>query len=302
MDLSRAYLKLVEFLPLENQIAMVAVKPLEISQWNNDRYLSEQIRAALEKHISGDQVELVAAVPAEHAVVRLVEIPVGEENILDALQWDMEQYLAAPLDEFLMDYQAVGPNANESGRVYLVAAYRRSEVDRIKAIFESTGFPLAVLDVDVFAALNAFEVNYPEMVSGRTLVVKADAHCVQCMQVSGGHFQSMETRPVDVGILDLSGEAKTDGILGIIQGIRTSLDAAMDALGEVDNVIVCGDLSLDPEFRELLESNCPIPLIPLDAFKEVAFALSPEKSAVFAPSAPQCAGALGLALRRGGDC
>ncbi len=302
MDLSRAYLKLVEFLPLENQIAMVAVKPLEISQWNNDAYLSEQVSAALEKHVSGDQVELVAAVPAEHAVVRLVEIPASEDNVLDALQWDMEQYLAAPLDEFLMDYQAVGPNASETGRVYLVAAYRRKEVDRLRAIFESTGFPLSVLDVDAFAALNAFEINYPDMHAGRTLVVKADAHNVQCLRVAGGHFLSLDSRPVDVGLLDLSGEAKTDGILSVVQGIRASLDAAMDALGEVDNVVVCGDLSLDPEFRELLESNCPMPLIPLDAFKEVAFALSPEKSAVFAPSAPQCAGALGLALRRGGDC
>jgi Tfp pilus assembly PilM family ATPase len=69
----------------------------------------------------------------------------------------------------------------------------------------------------------------------------------------------------------------------------------------VDQIALCGDLALDDEFREVLEANLPSEVLPVNAFKEIAFALAPEKIAVFQPSAPQCAGAVGLALRRRGD-
>ncbi len=302
VEFSPAYLKLVEFLPLENQIAMVAVKPLEVSRWGDDAYLQEQIRATLAKHVQAKRMDLVGSVSAGHAVLRTVEIPEGEDNPLDALQWDMEQYLARPLDDYLMDYQALGPNSAENGRLYLVAAYRRSQVDRVQRLLEASGSPLVVLDVDAFAAVNAFEVNYPEMQSGRTLLVKADAEALTCIRAQNGMFFGCEAGTVDPGIIDLNGQAKTDKLLDIVQAVRKRLDAAQDAWGEVENVMLCGDLSLDGEFRELLGANITLPLTPLNAFKEVAFALSPEQTERLMPSAPQCASVLGLALRRGGDC
>jgi Tfp pilus assembly PilM family ATPase len=212
----------------------------------------------------------------------------------------MEQYLARPLDDYLMDYQALGSNENETGRLYLVAAYRRSEVERLRGILESTGFPLVVLDVDAFAAVNAFEANYPEMQQGRTFLVKVDANGFTCVRAQNGMFHGCDTGPVDPGILDLNGQSKTDRLLDLVQELRIRLDAARDAWGEVDNVVLCGDLALDTEFRELLESNVPMPLLPLNAFKEVTFALGSEADGIL-PSAPQFAAALGLALRRGGD-
>ncbi len=302
VEASPAYLKLVEFLPLENQIAMVAVKPLDISQWGNDEYLSQQLRETLTQYVDSAQVDLVAAVPSEHAVLRLVEIPEGEENVLDALQWDMEQYLARPLKDYLMDYQAIGPNAAENGRLYLVAAYRHSEVERLRRWIESTGYPLVVLDVDAFALVNAFEANYPEMQEGRALLIKADVHALTCVRAQHGLFFGSDTSSVDAGLLDLSGQAKTDRLLDLVQEIRLRFEAAQSAWSEVETVVVCGDLALDAEFRELLAANLPVPLVPLNAFKEAAFALEPEQSARLIPSGPQCAGVVGLALRRGGDC
>lgn len=301
LEFSPAYLKLVEFLPQENQIATVAVKPLDVSQWGDDAYLLEQIQGLLAKHVPHKNVDLVSAVAAEHAMLRLVEVPNGEDNVLDALQWDLEQYLTRSLDDYLLDYQAVGSNAAENGKLYLVAAYRRSEVERLRRLLESTGFPLSVLDIDAFAAINAFEANYPELQSGKTLLVKADAQAMTCLRVQNGMFQGYDAIPVDTSILELSAQAKTDRLLDLVQEVRARFEASQDAWGGVDQVLVCGDLALDGEFRELLESNLSVPLVSLNPFKEMIFRQDPEQAG-FMDAAAQCAGVLGLALRRGGDC
>jgi type IV pilus assembly protein PilM len=302
LELSRSYLKLVEFLPAENQISMVAIKPLDPGRWNDDAYLSEQIRHSIQKHVQDPDADLVTSMSAEHAVVRQVEVPNSEDNLLDAVQWEMEQYLAHPLEEYLLDFQALGSNQDETGKLFLAAAFRKEEVLRVQRIMESSGRGLAVMDLDLFAAQNVFELNYPEKVPLKTLLVKADAHMVKCLRTQNGFFLGFDTAPVPDAFLSVAADAKNGMVLDLVNSIRSSLDKAHDAWGSVDEVVLCGDLALDTEFRELLEANMPMPVTHLNAFKEITFALSPEKSAVFMPSAPQCAGAVGLALRRRGDC
>ncbi len=301
LELSRSYLKLVEFLPDENQIAMVAIKPLDASRWDDDEYLIDQIKACVSKHVSGPDADLVTAMFSENAVIRHVEIPNAEDNIVDAIEWEMEQYLIHPLSEYLLDYQAMGSNHDETGKTYLAAAYRRSEVERVRNIMARSGCNLAVLDLDVFAAQNVFEVNYPERLPLKTFLIKADSHMVKCIRTQNGQFLGFDTVEVDAAIMTSAAEVKNDIVLGVVSRIRQAYERAQDAWGGVDLIVLCGDLALDTEFRELLEANLPTEVLHLNAFKEINFALSPDKSAVLMPSAPQCAGAVGLALRRRGD-
>ncbi|HKP97122.1 MAG TPA: pilus assembly protein PilM [Fibrobacteria bacterium] len=301
LELSRSFLKLVEFLPAENQISTVAIKPLDADRWDDDAYLAEQVRQSVSKHVSEPDADLVAAMSGENAVIRQVDVPNSEDNIIDAIEWEMEQYLIHPLEEYLLDYQSLGSNPDETARSYLVAAFRRKEVERCKRIMEQSGCNLAILDLDVFAAQNVFEVNYPEKLPLKTFLIKADSNVIKCIRTQNGQFLGFESTPVDAAFMASGSEAKANLVLGMVNQVRGALDRTHDAWGGVDQVVLCGDLALDNEFREMLEANMPSEVTHLNAFKEITFALSPEKSAVFQPSAPQCAGAVGLALRRRGD-
>jgi Tfp pilus assembly PilM family ATPase len=298
VELSPAYLKLVEMFPAENRVAAVAIEPLESARWGDDAYLEERIRAAIGRHKRADVSALVTSVSGSHALLRLVEIPRGEDNVLDALHWDMEQYLARPLDDYLMDYQQVDSPDSDSGGVYLVAAYRRSEVERIQRLLESSGFPLVVLDVDVFAALNAFEVNYPDLQSGRSLLIKADSSSVLCVRTQNGLFLEYDLLPVNISTADV--EIETQQLLELVRQIKTRFDSVNSVWG-VDNVVLCGDWVVHEKFRETLKDSLPRFLTCLDAFKEISFVPGMESGAAFMPMAAQCAGALGLALRRPGE-
>jgi Tfp pilus assembly PilM family ATPase len=302
LELSHSFLKLVEFLPDENQISMVAIKPLDAMQWDNDDYLIDQIKSSISRHSSESDNDVVASMLGENGIIRMLEVPKTEDNIHDAIQWEMEQYLIHPLSEYLIDYQSMGSNQDETAHSYLVTAYRRAEVERFTRILERSGCNLAVLDLDVFAVQNVYEVNYPEKLPLKTFLIKADSHAVKTIRTQGGHFVSFESFPVNVAFMNAAGETKNDLVLDLVNQVRIALDKALDAWGVIDQIVVCGDLALDNEFREVLEANMPSDVLHLNAFKEINFALSPEKSAVFMPSAPQCAGVVGLALRRRGDC
>jgi Tfp pilus assembly PilM family ATPase len=301
LELSRSFLKLVEFLPEENQISTVAIKPLDATRWDDDQYLADQIKQSVSKHISDPGAEIVSSVAGENAIIRQVEIPAGEDNIQDAIQWEMEQYLIHPVEEYLVDWQALGSNQDETAKVFLVAAYRRSEVMRLKSILEQSGCGLAVLDVDVFAALNVYEANYPEKQPLKTFLIKADSHVIKCSRTQNGQFLGFESMAVDPAFMTSGADAKSAMVLDLASRVRAALDRATETWGGVDQIALCGDLALDDEFREMLEATLSSEILPVNAFKEITFALASEKSAVFQPSAPQCAGAVGLALRRRGD-
>ena len=202
LELSRSYLKLVEFLPAENQISTVAIKPLDAARWDDDAYLAEQIKHSVSKHVADTEADLVTAMSGENAIIRQVEIPHAEDNINDAIQWEMEQYLIHPLEEYLLDYQALGSNLDESARVYLVAAFRRSEVERFKRIMDHSGCSLAVLDLDVFAAQNVFEANYPEKLPLKTFLIKADSNVIKCIRTQNGQFLGFECGNVDPAFMN----------------------------------------------------------------------------------------------------
>jgi type IV pilus assembly protein PilM len=302
LELSRSDLKLVEFLPSENKIFKVAVKPLDDSRWDDDAYLADQIKSAIAKHVEHPDADLVTSMSGEHAVIRQIEVPNSEDNVVDAVQWELEQYLIHPLEEYLVDWQALGPNQDETARIYLAAAYRKEEVLRVQRIMEQSGCSLAVMDLDVFAAQNVFEINYPEKARLKTFIIKADAHMVKCIRTQNGFFLGFESAQVPQSLLSLAGEAKAGIVADLVARIRAALDKAHDAWGGVDEIVLCGDLALDNGFREMLEANMPIPVTHLNAFKEIVFTQDAGPSDVFMPSAPQFAGAVGLALRRRGDC
>ncbi len=302
LELSHAFLKLVEFVPAENQIAMVAIKPLDASQWEDDNYLVEQITSSISKHVSDPKSDLVTSMFSENAIIRVVAVPNIEDNINDFIQWEMEQYLIQPLNEYLLDFQSLGSNQDETARTYLVAAFRRSEVNRFTTILERCGCNLAVLDLDVFAAQNVYEINYPEKLPLKTFLIKADSHVIKCARTQNGQFLDFQSTAVDASFMNLASEPKTEMVLSLVNQVRMALEAAQDTWGGVDQIMLCGDLALDTEFREMLEANMPTQVLQLDAFKEINFSLSPEKSALFMPSSPQCAGVVGLALRHRGDC
>ena len=305
LEVGRSYIKMAGYTPDKGQVTVVAIKPIEAANWEDDAYLSSEIQDCFKKHLKSNPSQITASVHGENAVVRLIEVPNEITNVHEYIHWELEQYLVRPLNEYLIDYQSLGSNAAEDAKKYLVAGFIRKEVERLRAILESVGVPLTVLDVDIFAAINVFEANYPDLAQQHRLLIKADSHSIQCVWIRNGMITGYEALPVAEGLLLADGEEKTSLIEQTVETLipymggqqkRSSFDEP------ITGVVFCGDLAADYEFSQIMESRCPQELVRLNAFKEIPFATSHDQMSMLNQAAPQCAAAVGLALRQRGDC
>jgi len=118
-------------------------------------------RAMADAKITTDRV--VTAVAGESIIVRYIQLPeMPESELANALRWEAEEYIPFPVDEVNIDSAVIGTQGEGDARrmnVLLVCARKdliRSHVD----LLEEAGLSPAVVDVDSFAFLNCFDLNY----------------------------------------------------------------------------------------------------------------------------------------------
>jgi type IV pilus assembly protein PilM len=105
----------------------------------------------------------VSAVSGESILVRYIQLPDMPENELEgAVRWEAEDYIPFPLDEVNLDWVVLG-RSEVSGQtkidILLVAAKKELVTDHVAMLKELELQP-AIVDVNSFAFLNCFEVNY----------------------------------------------------------------------------------------------------------------------------------------------
>lgn len=106
---------------------------------------------------------VISAVSGESIIVRYIQLPEMPENELEgAIRWEAEDYIPFPLDEVNLDWAVLGRSAAGGQTkidVLLVAVKKELVADHV-ALLKQLDLQPAVIDVNSFAFLNCFEVNY----------------------------------------------------------------------------------------------------------------------------------------------
>ncbi|MFC1586633.1 type IV pilus biogenesis protein PilM [Fibrobacterota bacterium] len=301
LDFGKSVVKMVEYSRVKKQVLTIAKLFLEPSEWDDEAGLSKKMRQWILDKKQSKTGEIVTAVPGEYAVIRQVEVDADEKNIRDTLSWEMEQYINSSLDQYLLDFQDQEGDTAGTTNTFIVSAYRKAEIEKLQRIIDLPSLPLTVVDVDVFASQNAFEINYPEHHSKNTWLIKADLHGINCILTRRGRFLNFHSIPVPDDFLVADDPGRVQIIGDLIKEICTVLEE--ERSGDQGSVkkFFCGDLAADFEFKQALESAIPSGAVPLNSFKQVRFPHDAEYADKVMETAPQCATALGLAMRYRGD-
>ena len=97
-------------------------------------------------------------------IIRKIQLPVITEEEMEAsIQWEAEQYIPFEISEVNLDFQILGPDANDASlmNVILVAA-KKDFVNDYVALFKECGLNPQVMDIDCFAVENALPANLGE--------------------------------------------------------------------------------------------------------------------------------------------
>lgn len=321
----------------QNAIVEGSIKEMEI--------VSSAIKN-LYKHLNVKNKNVAASISGYSVIVKKITITKrGEAELESTINDEAEQYIPFDISDVNLDYEIldvpgvepeVGKGEGEEGEreglmdVMLVAA-KKDIVDDYMSLLHLSGLNPAVLDVDAFAAQNAFEISSEELsgcyaivnVGAEELGINAIKDGVSIFtrdssyggsQITEAIMSKFDVSPEESERIKLGGtkmdkerEVLEEIFSSVISGWVQEIKRALDFLGTtypdetIEKIFLTGGSCRIPGLREYLEMETDIPIEELNPFMSLQI-----NEKIFDPKylsymAPQAAVAVGLGLRSMGD-
>ena len=277
---------------------------------------------------------VATSVSGHSVIIRKIQLPVmTEEEMESSIQWEAEQYIPFEISEVNLDFQILGPDANDPSQmnVILVAA-KKDFVNDYVALFKECGLNPAVMDVDCFAVANVYEANYPDSNDEVVALIDLGASSLNVNVLKGG--MSVFTRDIQLGgnsyneelqkRLGLNSEDAEKVKLGgdlpgissstvatviedateaLTTDIQRSLDffSASSADERPKRIYITGGVSSVPAIRGSLSQRLGVDVQVLDPWRQITYNKKTFDPDYLKSVGPLFTVAVGLAMRRVGD-
>ena len=276
--------------------------------------------------------EAVISVSGSSVIIKRISVSdTTEEELTESIKWEAEQYIPFSIEDVNVDFQKLGPGTAEGQADVLLVAVKKDKINDYVNLVKEAGLEPVVMDVDAFALANMYELNY-EMNTGITALLNIGASVMNISILKDG--MSIFTRDITVGGnrytealqkefglsyedaekvkrgtiaegLDAGNVASvmssvTEDIVGETQ---RSFDFFRSTTGSdsVSRVLVSGGCARIGNFISALSERIGIPVEITNPFKNIKVDPKHFNPAALQEAGPQCAVAVGLAIRRPGD-
>jgi type IV pilus assembly protein PilM len=277
---------------------------------------------------------VATSISGHSVIIRKIQLPIMTEEEMEAsIQWEAEQYIPFEISEVNLDFEILGPDANDASlmNVILVAA-KKDFVNDYVALFKECGLNPQVVDIDCFAVENVYDVNYGSNADEIVALIDMGASSMNVNVLRGG--MSVFTRDIQVGgnayneeiqkrlglnnedaeivklggeVADVTAEAVTevmeDATESLTQEVQRSIDffSATSADEKVQKVFITGGVSKVPSVRTSLENRLGVEVHVIDPWRQIAFSEKDFDLEYLQAMGPVYTVAAGLAMRRMGD-
>ncbi len=111
--------------------------------------------------------KVVTAVGGRDVIIKRIQMDrMKEADAREVIRWEAEQHVPFDMESVELDFQILDPLQEGLQMTVLLVAAKRELVENKVALLLDAGLEPEVIDVDAFALHNAFELNYPEAMSG----------------------------------------------------------------------------------------------------------------------------------------
>ena len=271
------------------------------------------------------------SISGHSVIIKKVSLPrMSEKELKESIPWELEQYIPQSLQDVHYDYQVMPGETPEGNIDVLIVAAKKDVTNSYLSIVKETGLNPVVVDVDVFALENMYEINYPET-DGLLALVNIGASVTNINIINNG--VSVFTRDITIGgnqftdrimselglgyeeaerlkfshlAEDSSQEFKdvtrefTESICG---EIKRTLDFFSSTLwtGKVTNVLIGGGSSKVTGLKDVLADMMDSTVDFLNPFRIVTYDKDNFDPEYIESISPTMCVAMGLALRKPGD-
>lgn len=263
--------------------------------------------------------------------IKKVSMPLmSTSELREAVAWEIQQYIPYNISDVNYDFQVL-PGENPEGNMdVIIVAAKRDVLETYVDVVTEAGLVPVVLDVDVFALENMYEVNYP-LTDEVVALVNIGASVTNVNILKGG--VSIFTRDITTGgsnftdlirnefNVDYQGAEEMkysitptyvppelerlarDFTDSVSNEVKRTLDFFSRTLwkGDVNKIVLAGGSCKVPYFVETLHEATGAGVEIIDPFRNVSYSDAEFDPEYIADIAPKMAVVLGLALRRAGD-
>jgi type IV pilus assembly protein PilM len=273
--------------------------------------------------------DVAIALSGHSVIIKKISIPAtSEEELAEVIPWEAEQYIPFDVEDVNLAYQVLTGGGGDGNMDVLLVAAKKDKIHDYTSVVTQAGRNPVLVDVDVFALQNCYEMNYDPDPSQTVALLNVGASVMNINIVRGGI--PLFTRDVSVGgnqytdalqkELDLSYEdaerlKKGEAIAGVSSEHRdTILRSVSDILileiqktfdffratasGEnIQRIYIAGGTARVPGLVDLLREEFALPIEELYPFRKIIINPGRQSEDQVRELAPRLAIAVGLALR-----
>ena len=277
--------------------------------------------------------DVATSVSGNAVIVKKISLPqMTQDELAESIHWEAEQYIPFDIQDVALDYEVVEGGGSGGNMDVLLVAVKKDKISDYSSAITQAGKTPSVVDVDVFALQNCYEINYG-IDPGRVMaLLNVGASIMNINIVKGG--TSIFNRDIAVGgnqytdaiqkELNLSFEqaealkkgarvegAAPENLRPILHAVSESIALeiqktfdffkATSAEDRIDRIFLAGGTSKLQGLQELLSERFDAGVELMNPFNNVTYNPRDFDPDFISEVGPQAAIAVGLAVRRGGD-
>lgn len=274
---------------------------------------------------------VASCVSSKSVIIKKISLPaMTEYELEEQIPFEAEQHVPFNIDEVYLDYQPLETTSLESDQMeVLLVAAKKDFVEQHRDVLKAAGLNCPVVDVDVFALENIYEVNYPISEEEVIALVDLGASMMKVnilisgvtafnrdVPLGGRIFTEEIQRQWNLGFEDAEALKRGQELPGIdIQDAQTLLyNQGMALVSELENsfefflatpfgrpvtrIYLSGGVAKSQGLVTIIGERTGLPVEMLNPFQQVAYDRKKYSDEYIAEMAPFITIGAGLALRR----
>jgi type IV pilus assembly protein PilM len=105
--------------------------------------------------------EVATSVSGNAVIVKKISLPqMSNEELAESIHWEAEQYIPFDIQDVSLDYEVIDGGGSGGNMDVLLVAVKKDKISDYTSAITQAGRSPTVVDVDVFALQNCYEINY----------------------------------------------------------------------------------------------------------------------------------------------
>jgi len=288
--------------------------------------------STLVKDLGVKTKDVAISISGHSVIIKKVSIPnMSEKELREAIPWELEQNIPHSIDNVNYDFQILPGESQEGNMDVLIVAAKKDVTEDYIAVANEAGLNPVVVDVDVFALENMFEINYPltdevlalinigASVTNINILKGGVSIFARDITAGGRQFTEWIQKEFNIGYDEAEKMKYSLGLTGISKDLdRITRDFADLICGEIERtidffttttsqketvrkIVLGGGSSKVPYIKERLVERIGASVEIVNPFKNIIHDPRDFDPEYILDIAPKMGVVIGLALRRKGD-